>query len=182
MRYAMLAMFTPALLLAACQTDEIERSPIGATAPSTSLAASVLPISGQCEGTFDFIPIDFLPPPQDDLAAHARLPFRGTCRVSHLGKSVTVGEDLVDFTGDPFVGTGTRVFIAADGSELRMSEDVATPGPGENPAFTSTGTFTFTGGTGRFQSASGTARFSGGGSIADFTNYLEFEGTLTLAE
>jgi hypothetical protein len=182
MRYAMLAMLAPALLFAACRTDEMERSPSGATEPTAAKKASALPISGRCEGTFEFLPINYLPPPQDDLAAHARLPFRGTCRVSHLGKSSTLGEDLVDFTVDPFVATGTRVLIAADGTELWMSEETATPAPGENPVFTSTGTFTFTGGTGRFQSASGTARFSGGGSIADFSNHLEFEGTLTLAK
>jgi hypothetical protein len=177
MRRAMTAVLAPMFLLLACGAEE-------ATAPlgqSAEVVGGEISISGHCEGSFDFIPIDFLPPPQDDLAAHARLPGRGVCRLTHLGKATYADDLLVDFTGDPFVGTGTRVFIAANGDELRAAEETATPGPGASPQFITSGTFTFDGGTGRFVNASGSARFTGGGSIEDNSAFLSLEGTIVLA-
>jgi hypothetical protein len=176
MRRVMTAVLAPMLLLVGCAVEEATAPPV----QSARKAARSLSISGRCEGSFDFIPIDFLPPPQEDLAAHARLPGRGICRLTHLGKTTYADEILVDFTGDPFVGTGTRVFIAANGDELRATEEIATPGPGSNPEFTSTGTFTFDGGTGRFRNAAGSARFIGGGSTEDNSSFLSLEGTITL--
>lgn len=177
MRRVMTAVLAPMLLLVGCAVEEATAPP----AQSDRKAARSLSISGHCEGSFDFIPIDFLPPPQEDLAAHARLPGRGTCRLRHVGKTTYADEILVDFTGDPFVGTGSRVFIAANGDELRATEDIATPGPGPNPQFTSSGTFTFDGGTGRFRNAAGSARFTGGGSTEDNSSFLSLEGTIVLA-
>lgn len=177
MRPVMTAVLAPMFLLAACGT-EVSTAPLGESAETVARALS---ISGHCEGTFDFIPIDFLPPPQEDLAAHARLPGRGVCRLTHLGKTTYAEDLLVDFTGDPFVGTGTRVFIAANGDELRATEETATPGPGNNPEFISSGTFTFDGGTGRFRDATGSARFTGGGSVEDNSAFLLLEGTIVLA-
>ena len=144
--------------------DHTLLAPPGEPAAAT---AKALTISGECRGSFDFIAIDFLPPPQEDLAAHARLPGHGICHLSHLGKTVYLDEILVDFTGDPFVGNGTRVFIAANGDELWASETSLTPGPGDSSEFSTSGTFTFQGGTGRFVDAAGTAQYSGGGSIED---------------
>jgi hypothetical protein len=150
------------------------------TEPSTAVAGTDLPISGQCEGTFEIIPIDFLPPPLDRFAAHAHTPSQGTCRIAQLGRSTTVGEDLFDFTSDPFTGSGSRIYTAANGEELRAAAEVAVPQPGESKTFTSSGTLTFTGGTGRFRNATGIARFTGGGVIEDGTNFYSFEGTLSL--
>lgn len=177
MQRAMTAVFAPMFLLVACGTEEAT-APLGQSAEAVAITIS---ISGHCEGSFDFIPIDFLPPPLEDLAAHARLPGRGVCRLTHLGKATYADDLLVDFTGDPFVGTGTRVFIAANGDELRATEETATPGPGPSPEFTSTGTFTFDGGTGRFRNATGIAHFTGGGSTEDNSAFLSLEGTISLA-
>ena len=177
MRRAMTAVLAPMFLLAGCGAEE-------ATAPlvqSAEITVRTLSISGHCQGSFDFIPIDFLPPPLEDLAAHARLPGRGVCRLTHLGKTAYADDILVDFTGDPFVGSGTRVFIAANGDELRATVETATPGPGPNPEFTTTGTFTFDGGTGRFRNAAGIAQFTGGGSTEDNSTFLSLEGTISLA-
>ena len=177
MQRAMMGVLALMFLLAACGTEETT-APLG---QSGETAAITISISGHCEGSFDFIPIDFLPPPLEGLAAHARLPGRGVCRLTHLGKTTYADDLLVDFTGDPFVGTGTRVFIAANGDELRATEETATPGPGANPQFTSSGTFTFDGGTGRFLNAVGSATFTGGGSIEDNSSFLSLEGTISLA-
>lgn len=179
MRQATIAMLAPVLLLAGCGTEDNGAPPTLMTEPVAAAARAGLRTSGRCEGTFELMPIDFLPAPFQDLAAHATIPNRGTCHILYLGKSTLAGEDLGDFTGDPFTFTGTRVFVAADGDELRATIEYAVPGPGPNDEFTSAGTLTFEGGTGRFRNAAGTAVFTGGGSSASGTNFLAFEGRLS---
>jgi hypothetical protein len=178
MRHTMLAMLAPVVLLAGCGTDSTD-APL-ATEPSLSSATKIISISGRCEGTFELTSIDFLPPPLEDLAAHAYIRSKGTCRLTHLGRTKTFGRGVIDFTVDPFIGTGTRVFVAANGDKLRMTEISSTPAPGPNPEFTSTSTLTITGGTGRFRGAEGSVQLVGGGSSEIGTNFSTISGAIRL--
>jgi hypothetical protein len=181
MRRIPAVLLAPAVLLSACGTDGAGTPSTVMTEPSAAVGGTALPISGRCQGSFEIIPIDFLPPPLDEFAAHGRAVYQGTCQIAHLGRSATAGEDLLDFTTDPFTGEGTRRFTAANRDELRADVEIAVPQPGESKTFTTSGTLTFNGGTGRFRNATGSARFTGGGVIEDGTNFYSFKGTLSLA-
>jgi hypothetical protein len=177
--FPILLLLAPAL--AGCNPESPTSPPGEITAApglSQALRRSPVPISGRCEGSYEIIPIDFLPPPFEDLAAHGQVLVRETCRIAHLGKTTTLGDNLTDFTGDPFVSAGSIVLTAANGDELWATETGAVPGPGPSEVFTWSGSLTFTGGTGRFQGATGTATFVGGGSTTNSTNFRSFHGTI----
>jgi hypothetical protein len=93
-----------------------------------------------------------------------------TGRASHLGKFTRTEDLFLNLDGTV---TGTILFIAANGDQLRLTFA---------GHFTSTndveGTYTFTGGTGRFTAASGTATFKA--FTPDFINVeATFEGTIS---
>ena len=120
MRRLMTSVLTLVTMTSGCDAgdDHTLLAPAGEPAAAT---AKALTISGECRGSFDFIAIDFSLRPRKTWPLMRGCRARH-CHLSHLGKTVYLDEILVDFTGDPFVGNGTRVFIAANGDELWASE------------------------------------------------------------
>jgi hypothetical protein len=129
MRALLMMPLAAACLSLACSGDD-PRAPSAIVGPSAVVRGADLPISGRCDGTYDIIPIDYLPPPLDEFAAHGRGLYRGRCEITHLGRSSLTGEDLIDFTTDPFVAAGSRQFASANGDILRATVEIFVPAPG----------------------------------------------------
>jgi hypothetical protein len=169
-RVALLAPL--ALVLTACAEGptSLDAAPGPATGPSlardaTSTDASDVarPMSGRCETTLD---------PAVPLAPGViRQVDRGTCQLSHLGRSDLVSDKVIQL----MTGTQTTAatFTAADGDVLRATGQGtnALTGPGR-ARFTAT--LTFVGGTGRFAGATGTV------AVVGETDLVARRATLTL--
>lgn len=108
-----------------------------------------------------------------------KIPSEG--KATHLGKSTwyslsTVSNTEVD--PSPWDQTGSSIFTAADGSQLK-GHFVGTTGPTEDYPFVGQGTYFITEGTGRFKGATGQGSYSYFVNPEDFVGLLTFEGTLT---
>ena len=102
------------------------------------------PIAGECDVTFTVLPSS---PPI------VRQADTGTCQLTHLGASTTVGAQTINFA--TLTQTGERTFTAANGDMLRATS-VGTSKPGAEPGTVDfDATLTIVGGTGRFANATG---------------------------
>jgi hypothetical protein len=137
-----------ALALAGCRGE----SP-AVTAPDSrsfarsadaAVVAAPRPLEGRCEVTFTVLPST---PPV------VRQADTGTCQLSHLGASTTVGAQTINFA--TLTQTSERTFTAANGDVLRTT-GVGTSKPGAEPGTIDfDATLTVVGGTGRFANATG---------------------------
>ena len=157
-------VFLAVLTLAGCAQLESPVAPqktIAALAPASANLVT-RPWEGSCEGTGAFRP-DFI-----------TLDITGTCRLSHLGLTTTVG---VEITG--IVLSGVHTFTAANGDILyTTTAGQATLKP-DFSGVTFSNIETVTGGTGRFANASGSATRIGSTRFSDASATWEIVGTLT---
>ena len=96
----------------------------------------------------------------------------GTCNLTHLGRSVVLITENINFTVLSY--SSVMIFTAANGDELHTTlNGFATPSPA---GLRLAGTMLVTGGTGRFTDASGSAAHSG---LVTGTATYHLEGRLT---
>ena len=160
------SLFLAVLTVAGCTQFESPVAPqrtIAALAPASANLVT-RPWEGSCEGTGTFRP-DFI-----------TLDITGTCHLSHLGLTTTVG---VEITG--IVLSGVHMFTAANGDILyTTTAGQATLKP-DFSGVTFSNIETVTGGTGRFANASGSATRIGSTNFSDGSATWEIVGTLTYA-
>lgn len=193
-RGAALLVMVSTVIVAGCagSSPASPSAPLVSAAGQTLAAAAARPFNGQCQT--NVIPIEppsagacpaFLPVPS------AYIEVKGTCQITHLGRSTTNAVQQLLFALDPqgqpiFVGgqpviAGLRncaEFTSANGDVLRhVTEGTVAPGH-EAGTVTFRGSLTFAGGTGRFVEASGRAAFDGGASLITNTGQLSMEGEL----
>ena len=142
----------PAILLvfvlADCARDSASLTSPDARVQADAVPSSQLsvqrPVAGQCEVTFTVLPST---PPV------VRQADTGTCQVSQLGATTTVGSQTINFA--TLTQTATRTFTAANGDELRATS-TGTSRPGAGPGeIDFDAMLTIVGGTGRFANATG---------------------------
>jgi hypothetical protein len=159
----MLAMLT----LAGCAQLESPLAPrdmaLALPAPASANLVS-LPWEGSCEGTGIFRP-DFI-----------TLDITGTCNLSHLGRTTTVGVETVGA-----VLNAVHTFTAANGDILYTTTTGTAVLKPDFSGVTFSNIETVTGGTGRFTNASGTATRIGSTNFSDGSATWETLGTLTHA-
>lgn len=136
------------VVLAACARDSASLTSPDARVQGDAVLASQLsvqrPIAGHCEVTFTVLPST---PPL------VRQADSGTCQVSQLGATTTVGAQTINFA--TLTQTATRTFTAANGDELRATS-TGTSRPGAGPGeIDFDAMLTIVGGTGRFTNATG---------------------------
>ena len=155
------------LALAGCAQIESPVAPERMALVTATLASANLvskPWEGTCEGTGAFRPNS------------AILDITGTCHLSHLGLTTTVGVETVGG-----VLNAVHTFTAANGDLLFTT---TTGYAILKPDFSGVNFFnteTVTGGTGRFANATGTATRNGSSNFSDGSGTWEIEGTLTYA-
>jgi hypothetical protein len=183
MKRTALSVLVLATILSACESG-VPSSPTAMAGGSESMGRNAgdvsLPISGRCSETIVETPLDFLPPPFEEFAAHAKEAGVGSCQIAHLGRSTVNSTVDGDFTLVPFPYAGRRVYTAANGDELWTTESGHIDPP-ENRRFTQSGVVTFIGGTGRFTRAVGSADYTASGVVTSFGRYTidaRFEGTI----
>ena len=131
-------------------------------------ALTARPISGDC--TTSFIPPQLPPPPVFQQVD------RGTCQLSHLGRTVVFSRQEISLVA----GTQTSVettYTAANGDILRVT-NVGTNVP-NGPGVRFSATTTFVGGTGRFAHATGQAHIEGTASFLTNTASYTLDGWIT---
>lgn len=152
------------LTLAGCAQLESPVAPPGTIATLAPASANLVtrPWEGRCEGTGAFRP-DFI-----------TLDITGTCHLSHLGLTTTVGVEITS----PSL-SAVHTFTAANGDKLYTTTvGQATLKP-DFSGVTFSNIETVTGGTGRFTNASGSATRIGSTNFADASATWEIVGTLT---
>lgn len=130
-------------------------TPVSASQSSAGEERHLRPIQGSCDAAIvSLVPVT---------PTTSREVVDGSCLISHLGKTTTHLQQIIDYT--TLVGTSeVLTFTAANGDVLRATS--ITKGTPNGPAsFSLAGTYVFTGGTGRFANATGQAYFTG---TADF--------------
>ncbi len=105
----------------------------------------------------------------------------GSGRATHLGRSELAGPSAI--VGRPPCGGATTeshfALTAANGDQVNVTlidDDCPTDTPG---VFTTTGTYTVTGGTGRFDGASGTGDVIGTVDLNELAFQLDLSGTIS---
>jgi hypothetical protein len=152
------------LTIAGCaqlESPVAPQSTIAALAPASANLAS-RPWEGRCEGTgvfrADFVTLDIT----------------GTCHLSHLGLTTTVGVETVGLTLN-----ATHTFTAANGDLLYTTTTGTAVLKPDFSGVTFSNIETVTGGTGRFANASGSATRIGSTNFSDGSATWEIQGTLT---
>jgi hypothetical protein len=161
---AILALCQVALFVGCTDSSDTPAAPSAAEgAPALDRVGST-PITGTCETTYELTELEFQPPPNDALLAHANYHGAGSCQLSHLGAGALVNSGSIDFTVLPALGSGTFTLTAANGDRLDGTEEIDYLIPDANGLFGFTGVRVITGGTGRFAGAHGSLSVSGTGS------------------
>ena len=158
------SLFLAVLTLAGCAQLDSPVAPQKTIATLAPVSANLVtrPWEGSCEGTGTFRP-DFI-----------TLDITGTCHLSHLGLTTTVG---VEITGSSL--SAVHTFTAANGDLLYTTTvGQATLKP-DFSGVTFSNIETVTGGTGRFANASGSATRIGSTTFSDGSATWDILGTLT---
>ena len=175
-----LAALSFSLALAGCGEDaaEVTASPMAALT-QLSAAPGDRPIQGTCTSAYELYDVVFLPPPNQDIAASARIHQEGSCQLAHLGRVTLVDEQVINFTVVPGALTGRAVLTAANGDELYASEVSSVDPPAHDPYVQGRGTWTWTGGTGRFAGASGKAPWTSVVNLDELTAAVALNGRIS---
>jgi hypothetical protein len=132
------------------------------------------PIDGRCAFT---VQIDSLELAANGQVTRAVTSGTGTCHLSGLGRTTVTGRQTVTYSPDgTATGSGTAVFTAADGSELRAEASATEPPTAGDVVSLDDIDVQFTGGTGRFDDASGSAELEVSIDQAHLTGEFELEG------
>jgi len=116
---------------------------------------------------------------ETDILGVFRIEYAGTGHASHLGRSITAAESLLDTRVVPFTTTGTETFTAANGDEVFTSFDGTSSPPDPNGIAYFAGSFVITGGTGRFLGATGGGEAEGTVNVVTVTSEQTFSGTIS---
>jgi len=160
------SLFLAVLTLASCTQLESPLAPqrtIASLAPANANLVT-RPWEGSCEGTgvfrSDFVTLDIT----------------GTCTLSHLGRTTTVGVETVGA-----VLNAVHTFTAANGDLLHTTTTGTAVLKPDFSGVIFSNIETVTGGTGRFANASGSATRIGSTNFSDGSAIWEIVGTLTYA-
>jgi hypothetical protein len=156
------AALATTLLAAGCTPDATLGPEPGPLSSQLSQQAADTPIQGRCETVTQIIGMQFGPGGPTQMT----LLITGTCQLSHLGRSTTSAEQVVDLTTGTFSAEDV-VYVAANGDSLRATHTGMITSAGADDSVTFAGTQSIVGGTGRFTGATGSADFVGGASGFD---------------
>ena len=166
---AFLTVTTLGGALTGCAVDGSAVAPPDAASPTRATvsrdALTARPISGEC--TSAFVPPQLPPPPVFQQVD------RGTCQLSHLGRTTVFSLQEISL----LAGTQTSIeytYTATNGDILRV-RNAGTNVP-NGPGVRFSATTTFVGGTGRFAHATGQAHIEGSASFITNTATWTLDG------